>query len=362
MSGFGAEIRRGAMAGDHYTMISNALFRDSRLSFKAKGLFGLISTHRDGWRITVAELVKCSTDGQDAVLAGLKELETHGYLVRERARRENGTLGEAVYTITDVPAHHDDPVSEAAPVGPAPQHCRSQPMTENPAQEHPAQADPAPKKTKPKKTNKQNTNPVHPSVRTAPARDNDHALASTQAPAAPDPVEATPGVQLLLGVGMRDPDLLLTGPALREQGQIATALLENGWQPDQLVHLIAGRPLPRPIRKSVAAIIAARLRAAQNTPLPQPLDLAPSQPTGSAVADLTPAEALARRALVECAGCGNPGPAPGEDLCPTCLNWPPCTTCTGPTPRRAHPESDGRCTACVLAAELPQEPTGPSSS
>ena len=44
------------MAADQFTQIANALFRDARLSFKAKGLYGLLSTHRNGWRITVTAL------------------------------------------------------------------------------------------------------------------------------------------------------------------------------------------------------------------------------------------------------------------------------------------------------------------
>lgn len=36
--------------------------RDARLSFKAKGLFGLLSTHRDGRRMTVAHTARALTD------------------------------------------------------------------------------------------------------------------------------------------------------------------------------------------------------------------------------------------------------------------------------------------------------------
>ncbi|WP_331721522.1 hypothetical protein [Streptomyces sp. NBC_00212] len=354
MSGYGAGVRRGTMAGDRFTQISNALFRDPRISFKAKGLFGLISTHRDGWRVTVAELAKCSTDGRGAVIAGLKELERYGYLARDRARRDDGTLGEAVYAITDMPAHLYDLFGDAAPAVPAPQNRRSQPVSENPALDNPALANPTPKNTKRKKTTKQNTSPVHPSVRTAPARES---ASRPTAPAAPPEaaqrIEATPGVRLLLALGTRHPELLLTGPALHDQGTVVTALLDHGWGAQQIEHVIAGRPLPRPVHTSVAAIIAARLRAAQSTPTPHSVELTLSEPTTAGAAERSPAEAIARRVLVECAACGNPGPAPGEDLCPACLNWPPCTTCTGPTPRRAHPGSDGRCTPCTLAAAAP---------
>ncbi|MBK6019399.1 hypothetical protein JHN45_51220, partial [Streptomyces sp. MBT53] len=69
----------------------------------------------------------------------------------------------------------------------------------------------------------------------------------------------------------------------------------------------------------------------------------------------TVSEALTHRALVECAGCGRPGTAPGEDLCPACLGWPLCRTCPGPTPRRARPDGDGRCTTCSTTLTGPLE-------
>ncbi|MGI5143658.1 hypothetical protein [Streptomyces sp. CA-106110] len=46
---------------------------------------------------TFAHLVAAGPDGREAAGAGLKELERYGYLVRERLRRANGTLGEVVY-------------------------------------------------------------------------------------------------------------------------------------------------------------------------------------------------------------------------------------------------------------------------
>jgi hypothetical protein len=114
MSRFGAGIRRGVMAADQFTQIANGLFRDPGLSFKAKGIFGCISTHRTGWHVTLAALVRAGPDGRDAVRAGLSELQTSGYLVREQLRRENGTLGEIVYCITDRPANADADLAQAA--------------------------------------------------------------------------------------------------------------------------------------------------------------------------------------------------------------------------------------------------------
>ncbi|WP_331454078.1 hypothetical protein A6P39_001875 [Streptomyces sp. FXJ1.172] len=95
------------MAADQVTQIANGLFRDGRLSYKAKGILGYVSMHRNGWQVTVTDLVRVGPDGREAVRTGLRELEAHGYLIRERLRRPDGTLGEIVYCITDRPATLD---------------------------------------------------------------------------------------------------------------------------------------------------------------------------------------------------------------------------------------------------------------
>ncbi|MEV6841111.1 hypothetical protein AB0N17_42675 [Streptomyces sp. NPDC051133] len=92
------------MAGDQFTQIANALFRDSRISFKAKGLFGYISTHWDDWQITIANLARHGREQVDAVTTGLEELEHNGFLLREREGNTDGTLGQALHLITDLPA------------------------------------------------------------------------------------------------------------------------------------------------------------------------------------------------------------------------------------------------------------------
>ncbi|MGW2841899.1 hypothetical protein ACWCWD_29440 [Streptomyces sp. NPDC001493] len=86
-----------------FTQIHNALFRDRRLSFKAKGVFGLISTHRDGFGVGREAIASFSTDGVSAVSSALRELVALGYLQRDRVRNAAGQLGDAVYFITDMP-------------------------------------------------------------------------------------------------------------------------------------------------------------------------------------------------------------------------------------------------------------------
>ncbi|GAA3878304.1 hypothetical protein GCM10022207_50900 [Streptomyces lannensis] len=41
------------------------------------------------------------------------------------------------------------------------------------------------------------------------------------------PEKPSAGARLLLSIGLQHPELLLTGPALRDQGQVVTAMLER---------------------------------------------------------------------------------------------------------------------------------------
>ncbi|WP_328743749.1 hypothetical protein OHT57_46870 [Streptomyces sp. NBC_00285] len=340
--GYGMGIRRGVMAGDGFTQIANGLFRDRRMSFKSKGLFGLISTHREGWHLTVADLARRGREGVDAVAAGLGELERHGFLRRDRDRHPDGTLGSATYVITDLPALHNT---------------RSGPESGNPGLDNPALAGRPAKNTSSKKTNQQKTSSLPPCARGA--RTSGRPAVPLQRTDTPARQDLDPGTRLLLSIGSAHPGLLLQEKALYDQGRVMTAMLEAGWNSAQLRHVITGRPLPNRIRTSVDAIVAARLRSAQLYPPPAARfdDAGPggaswtTQPstTSSSAAARTVGQALTYRALVECAGCGRPGTAPGEDLCPACLGWPLCRTCPGPTPRRAHPDGDGRCATCTSA-------------
>ncbi|WP_051742416.1 hypothetical protein [Streptomyces xylophagus] len=366
--GFGAGVRRGVMAGGQFTQIANGLFRDGRLSYRAKGIFGYVSTHRDGWQVTVAELVRRGREGVDAVTTGLHQLERYGFLCRTRERRPDGTLGPALYVITDLPALHNP---------------SSRPESGFPGLAEPVLAGPGTKNTIVKKTNSQDTRPLRPcadadadAARTTAAAGRTGTpkatASSASLPAVPAADAMHPGIQLLLEIGAVRPELLLTGKVLTGQGRVASVMLEAGWSPSQLRHVIAGRPLPRPVRTSVGAIVAARLRAAQAYPPPVtaaeyhvtlpfevPLATANTAPSSAGSAVRTVPEALTYRALVECAGCGVPATALGEDLCPACLGWPLCRTCPGPTPRRARPDGDGRCTTCASASTNPMEGSTP---
>ncbi|MCX4431587.1 hypothetical protein OG798_09260 [Streptomyces sp. NBC_00271] len=69
--------------------------------------------------MTVTDLARRGRDGEAAVKSGLKELEKHGFLLRERERHPDGTLGAAAYFITDLPSlqtGRSQPTSGSPPV------------------------------------------------------------------------------------------------------------------------------------------------------------------------------------------------------------------------------------------------------
>lgn len=137
----GTPLARGPMGGDGYTTIHRGVFRDPSLSAKAKGIFGYLSTHTDGWRVSEKSIAKAMRDGRDAIRAGLRELEEHHYLIRGQERGEGGTWGGSVWFFTDLPAQIGalgitDPELVAAKVAGAFdewQKARSSPLTENPS-------------------------------------------------------------------------------------------------------------------------------------------------------------------------------------------------------------------------------------
>ncbi|MGP3991647.1 hypothetical protein [Streptomyces sp. 3N207] len=201
---------------------------------------------------------------------------------------------------------------------------------------------------------------------TAPGAEDEQPDKTVPAPRDPQRlISRTPGMQLLLAIGAENERYLLWGLPLLHQSLVVDGMLEEGWTRQQVRHVVCGRPLPEVIETSVGAIISARLRAAARTGPPAAAPPIPAQtappPDQSDGASGTPAarsviEAVGHRAMAECTGCGRAGRAPGAELCPTCLDWPECSACTGPSPRRANPATGGVCSKCLTEGALPQLP------
>lgn len=165
MSGYG-RLRRGPMGadilGEQFSQTYNGLWRDPRLTPKAMGVFGNISTHRDGYGLSAKAISKQMKAGEGMVKSALNELEDVGYLFRLQTRNDDGTTGQTLYFITDIPDHVDiaehaaQSYAQSGATKPAmlitKRKARSAPVGENPpAVDPPAVNDP------PKNTNHQNT-------------------------------------------------------------------------------------------------------------------------------------------------------------------------------------------------------------
>ena len=117
-----------------YTVMSNHHLRNTELSLKAKGLLSLMLSLPDNWDYTTKGLARICKDGVDSICAGVRELEEHGYVIRERIRGANGQLGSIEYTILEQP-------TESSPERGNP--VQAKPILDNPVLEKPEQEIPA---------------------------------------------------------------------------------------------------------------------------------------------------------------------------------------------------------------------------
>lgn len=71
-----------------FTMILNEAIRDSRLSWRAKGILAGCLSHNNGFKFNKTWIMSHGTEGRDAVTAALAELREFGYLEDKVVRCE----------------------------------------------------------------------------------------------------------------------------------------------------------------------------------------------------------------------------------------------------------------------------------
>ncbi|MFE2991461.1 hypothetical protein [Streptomyces sp. NPDC059262] len=335
--------------GSHYTTVFNHAVRDRRLTRRARGLLVELLSHRDGYGVSLAMLIKAGPEGKDALTVALRELERHGYLHRERERDPGGRLREARYYLTDMPdgveivaqapwvtppgkrhegteavlsrSRRSAPESENPPLDSGLQTPRSEPKSGFPAQAEPAQGDPLHKKNKVKKTNEENTNPLPPSAQDT--RENGGGR---------DAKTAARGEEVLLSIARHHPEVhaaLATGTTLADQAPLVGRLLQGGVSREHIREALVGRPYPPPQQRthSLAALVAARLQQlallAAASEQARHSWTAPPRSTGTEASPQALAGAITPKP--ECPGqdglCGRPVSAPGA-LCPRCAPEP----------------------------------------
>lgn len=106
-----------------YTNVNNSIFRDKRLSLKARGLLCTMLSLPDCWEFSENGLQSIlPADGKTSIRTALKTLEECGYLVR-RQLREKGKMAGWEWEIFDTSQNAEKPQSE-------------NPITENPKSEN----------------------------------------------------------------------------------------------------------------------------------------------------------------------------------------------------------------------------------
>ena len=122
-----------------YTVMSNHHLRNTELSLKAKGLLSLMLSLPENWDYTTKGLARICKDGVDSICAGVRELEDHGYVVRERVRNANGQLGAIEYTILEQPRPPEPKLEKPERENPV----QANPVLDNPVLGKPEQENPA---------------------------------------------------------------------------------------------------------------------------------------------------------------------------------------------------------------------------
>lgn len=101
----------------NYTVVSNKILWDKRISLKARGLLIFCLGLPDGWEYSIEGLVKATGEGKTSVASGLKELEDNGYLRRRRVYT-NGKVSGIDYFLYEDPLMPDvagEPIEDEVP-------------------------------------------------------------------------------------------------------------------------------------------------------------------------------------------------------------------------------------------------------
>lgn len=104
-------IRRAPRPETNFYLLDKRISEDKRLSWGARGMLIFLLGKPDHWEVSVANLINETTgstkkSGRDAVYGMLKELESAGYLSRDKARSKGGEFGGVDYIV------HESPLTE----------------------------------------------------------------------------------------------------------------------------------------------------------------------------------------------------------------------------------------------------------
>jgi len=95
-----------------YAKLPNAALRDKRLSFTAIGLLAHISSHQDGYKVTVESLARASNSGDTQTRNALTELREAGYIHFCGRVVEKGRFTSSEWNIFLIPECPDPSLSD----------------------------------------------------------------------------------------------------------------------------------------------------------------------------------------------------------------------------------------------------------
>lgn len=124
---------------ENYTIISNTVLRDKRITLKSKGLIALVMSLPSNWDFTIRGLITIVKEGRDAIYASIKELKQYGYCDVVVCRDERGKLIGNDYVFYEEPHFandNDSPYTENTDMD---SPCTEKPYTDNPDTENPPQ-------------------------------------------------------------------------------------------------------------------------------------------------------------------------------------------------------------------------------
>ena len=86
-----------------FSIVSNVLLRDKRLSLRARGLLVFCLSLSDTWEYSIKGLAAATGESEGKIGNCLKELEATGYLTRTRIRDKKGRMMSVDYTLWESP-------------------------------------------------------------------------------------------------------------------------------------------------------------------------------------------------------------------------------------------------------------------
>lgn len=102
----------------NFTILMNEVLQDKNLSGKARGYWAYLMSLPDDWDISARSMVQCFPEGYDAIMSGLKELESNGYAEFKQPTNKQGRFqygGWRIFESKKFVPQRENPLTENTP-------------------------------------------------------------------------------------------------------------------------------------------------------------------------------------------------------------------------------------------------------